>query len=85
MTIPGYQPFFAEARTTEDAIRHGYVCFSRSVARSGDRVLIESTCHKCGESKLVSWADGSLGDWEENHSERHNAATPIKRSKARWR
>jgi hypothetical protein len=31
------------------------------------RVVIKSSCRKCGESKLVSIRDGSLAKWESQH------------------
>jgi hypothetical protein len=41
--------------------------FTRTAERIDDRFLIRSTCTKCGASKLVSWPEGSLKDWEANH------------------
>jgi len=48
--------------------------FSRALTPVESRLLIASTCLKCGESKLVSSSDGSLEEWEEEH--RCTAGTP---------
>jgi len=41
--------------------------FSRALTRLESRLLIASTCLKCGESKLASSSDGSLQEWENDH------------------
>lgn len=41
--------------------------FTRTLERSGARLLIRSACVKCGDSKLVSKHDGSLQEWEDGH------------------
>jgi hypothetical protein len=38
------------------------------------RILIESTCVHCGESRLVSHADGSIYEWEHGHRCRAKAS-----------
>jgi hypothetical protein len=43
-------------------------CFQRKLVRTEFRVLIETTCMKCGARKLVSQYDGSLDQWEDGHS-----------------
>jgi hypothetical protein len=41
--------------------------FHRTAIRTDTRLLIQSTCIKCGVSKLVSHHDGSLEEWESEH------------------
>ncbi len=41
--------------------------FDHQPARVKERLLLESTCLRCGESRLVSAADGTLEDWEDTH------------------
>lgn len=41
--------------------------FRRTLVAEGPRLLIESACALCGESKLVSHHDGSLERWETGH------------------
>lgn len=41
--------------------------FTHTLVRSGRRLLIESACALCGESRLVSRHDGSLEAWESAH------------------
>lgn len=41
--------------------------FTRKLERDEPRLLIRSTCARCGASRLVSEADQSLEDWEEEH------------------
>ena len=41
--------------------------YAHAPVRTETRVLILSTCKKCGASKMVSVADGSLERWEEQH------------------
>jgi len=41
--------------------------FVRRIVREGFRLMIESTCLGCGESRLVSHSDGSLEQWEQQH------------------
>ena len=41
--------------------------FSRTLERSGSRLMIRSACANCGASQLVSKHDGSLADWEDGH------------------
>lgn len=43
------------------------VAFTRTLERSGSRLMIRSVCAACGDSKLVSKHDGSLQDWEDGH------------------
>jgi hypothetical protein len=47
--------------------------FSHALQEVGNRMLIEDTCKECGASKLVSIFDGSLEEWEEQHSETHES------------
>jgi hypothetical protein len=46
--------------------------FSHNAVYSGDRLIIESVCTRCGASKLVSMLDGSLKKWEDGHKCRAN-------------
>lgn len=65
-TINAPSPTFSrEMRldTAEPSVRS----FDRSLIRDGVRLIIRSACILCGESKLVSSADGSLDDWEDGH------------------
>ena len=41
--------------------------FLRTHVRMEERLLIQSTCKACGRTKVVSSADGTLQDWENNH------------------
>lgn len=41
--------------------------YTRTLMRDGPRLLIRSTCARCGVSQLVSEADESLERWEEGH------------------
>jgi len=41
--------------------------FARSMVKSDGRLLILSTCMRCGKGKLVSSHDGTLLDWEIHH------------------
>lgn len=41
--------------------------FSHTVKRESTRIMIESTCTRCGEMQLVSYGDGSLARWEQEH------------------
>ena len=41
--------------------------FDHSHARAEDRLLVKSTCKRCGMFKLVSVHDGSLEKWESSH------------------
>jgi hypothetical protein len=41
--------------------------FTRTLERSGSRLMIRSACASCGDSKLVSKVDGSLQEWEDGH------------------
>jgi hypothetical protein len=41
--------------------------FSHTPVKTEARLLIVSTCRKCGASKLVSQFDGSLKQWEDGH------------------
>lgn len=41
--------------------------FSHTVKREPTRIMIESTCSGCGETQLVSYGDGSLARWEQEH------------------
>lgn len=43
--------------------------FSYHLVETDGRMMLESTCKKCGASKLVSDRDGSLREWEMKHSE----------------
>ena len=42
--------------------------FARKPFREEQRLLLESTCLCCGESRVLSAGDGSLQEWEENHA-----------------
>ena len=42
--------------------------FARKLVRTVDRLMIESTCMRCGMASLVSGHDGTLENWEEEHS-----------------
>ena len=41
--------------------------FIHTSKRSDNRMVTESTCLKCGTSKVVSYSDGSLEQWEMTH------------------
>jgi hypothetical protein len=41
--------------------------FARKLVRTVNRLMIESTCMKCGAASLVSDHDGTLEEWEEGH------------------
>ena len=41
--------------------------FDHKPARVKERLLLQSICARCGESKIVSAADGSLAAWEDGH------------------
>jgi hypothetical protein len=41
--------------------------FLRTATRDGFRVMIQSTCAGCGETRIVSHVDGSLEKWEQEH------------------
>ncbi len=41
--------------------------FTHMPVKTEARLLIVSTCQKCGASKLVSSFDGSLQRWEDGH------------------
>lgn len=41
--------------------------FRVELERAGNRLLLRCTCEKCGASKLVSYSDGSLAEWEREH------------------
>ena len=45
--------------------------FTHTLVQLEEQTLIESACCICGASELVSWADGSLEQWEEWHSAQH--------------
>jgi hypothetical protein len=42
--------------------------FTHRLLRTIDRLMIESTCSRCGSARLVSDHDGSLAEWEEGHT-----------------
>jgi len=42
--------------------------FDHEMVFAESRTLITSTCKKCGESRIVSTADGSLEGWEKGHA-----------------
>lgn len=42
--------------------------FTHVLKRVGNRLMIESTCTKCGAAGLVSHHDGTLAEWEERHA-----------------
>jgi hypothetical protein len=42
--------------------------FERNSAEKGERLLIRSKCKQCGVSALLSHADGSLEQWEREHT-----------------
>ncbi|HZZ41146.1 MAG TPA: hypothetical protein VFE06_18555 [Acidobacteriaceae bacterium] len=41
--------------------------FDHQLVRLQGRLLLDSICVHCGNSKIVSAADGSLTDWEAGH------------------
>jgi hypothetical protein len=41
--------------------------FSHFAVRTEKCILVQSVCTKCGASRLVSVADGSLKNWEVGH------------------
>ena len=41
--------------------------YQRTPVRTDARLMIQSCCVKCGESKLVSHYDSSLEVWETQH------------------
>jgi len=56
--------------------------FTRTPVQYEDphRVLIESACPQCGASKIASAADGSIQQWEMNHTcEKKPQAVPPSR------
>jgi hypothetical protein len=53
-------------------MEHVETGFSYSLSLFDGRILIKSTCLKCGESKVVSRGDGSLLEWEQRHIAQHN-------------
>lgn len=50
---------------------HGSVAFAHALVRIEKRTMVESTCRECGSSKLVLYTDGSLAEWEQQHSTQH--------------
>lgn len=42
----------------------GFTC---TAVRDGLSIKILSVCNRCGASRVVSIADGSLGEWERTH------------------
>jgi hypothetical protein len=42
--------------------------FAHKLVRTVNRLMIESTCMRCGAASLVSEHDGTLEMWEEGHS-----------------
>ncbi len=48
--------------------------FVRGHIQIADRLLIESTCRNCGQSKVASHHDGSLERWEDGHICEHSDA-----------
>ena len=42
--------------------------FAHKLVRTGNRLMIESTCTKCGAVSLVSDHDDTLETWEEGHT-----------------
>jgi hypothetical protein len=56
-----------------NAMRAGYSPkgtsrFARSAVHQSGRVMIRSSCTRCGASNIVSLADGSLQGWEGEHA-----------------
>lgn len=41
--------------------------FTHSIRYLGMRIVIASTCSRCGETQIVSHGDGSLERWEREH------------------
>jgi hypothetical protein len=54
--------------------------FTRTLERSGSRLMIRSVCAQCGDSSLVSKHDGSLQAWEDGH--RCGLSVPQKKAPA---
>ena len=44
-----------------------FPAFTHSPLRSGDRLMIQSVCTKCGAYQIVSMSDRSLEEWEDGH------------------
>lgn len=42
--------------------------FAHVLIRTDNRLMIESTCMRCGTVRLVSNHDGSRAEWEEGHT-----------------
>lgn len=42
--------------------------FTHKLVHTVSRLMIESTCVRCGGASLVSDHDGTLAEWEEGHS-----------------
>ena len=45
--------------------------FTHSLTLANDRLMVKSVCLLCGESQVVSNADDSLHQWENEHSAKH--------------
>lgn len=53
--------------------------FTRRLVRTVNRLMIESTCMRCGATGLVSEHDGTLENWEEGHNcSDDNSDAPVK-------
>jgi hypothetical protein len=48
-------------------IRDSHNQFKETLLKTETRMLILSTCKKCGAAKLVSAYDGSRKEWQDNH------------------
>jgi len=42
--------------------------FTRQLIQEGERSLILTNCQMCGESRIVTYYDGSLQEWEGAHA-----------------
>ena len=47
--------------------------FARKLVRTVNRLMIESTCMKCGAASLVSEHDGTLESWDGKGESREEA------------
>jgi hypothetical protein len=47
--------------------RTNAVQFDRRVAQTETRLLVLSVCRNCGSSKIASYYDGTMQEWEAGH------------------
>lgn len=52
-------------------ITHPDFSYNYNLVESGGRATLESTCKKCGASKIFPDQDGSLNAWEAEHAGQH--------------